>query len=194
MLLYKDQASRWLRQIKEVIAYDRNRRFLNKSLSQTHLSTLLGTTQSDLDSQMDDSSDIHPLIKNAEDYSNGLYSIINSLTSVKSDPCLTTDFEDKWRVAEDDFIVAGSESLPSQVKEGEVNECEKLWQKKTAASKTSSLIQSIIDLFFLEAYADVEAYTIEIPYISSVEFLEACVIVSDKTGRKDIFKNEVVKV
>lgn len=159
----------------------------------------------------------HPLIEMASRFPNETHNIISSMAPVKSHPVLVRNFDYVARVEEDDYQVAGTmENVPrpkdlndddddeddlklaERTKREEEyktlhgnKDCYELWHnlvtKKSYLRDTYNAINNT-------EVAEVASFTIEIPFVSSIEFLEACVIISERTGHKEIFRHEVVKV
>lgn len=159
----------------------------------------------------------HPLIEMALRFPTETHNIISSMAPVKSHPVLVRNFDFVASVEEDDFQVMGTMDnvpRPKDLNDDEDEEddikladktkreeeylalhgnkdCFELWHN---ALVKKSFIRDTISVLNNVEVAEVSSYTIEIPFVSSMEFLEACVIISERTGQKDIFRHEVVKV
>jgi hypothetical protein len=159
----------------------------------------------------------HPLIEMALRFPNETHNIISSMAPVRSHPVLVRNFDFVASVEQDDFQVMGSmdnvprpkdldddddeeddTKLAEKIKREEEyktlhgeKDCYELWHNVLIKK---SLIRDMFRLLNNTEVAEVSSYTIEIPYVSSIEFLEACVTISERTGQKEIFQHEVVKV
>jgi hypothetical protein len=159
----------------------------------------------------------HPLLEMALRFPNETHNIISSMAPVKSHPVLVKNFDFVASVESDDFQVIGSmDNVPrpkdlnddddedDDIKLAERSkleeeyktlhgdkDCYELWHNVLIKK---SLIRDMLSLLNNTEVAEVSSYTIEIPYVSSIEFLEACVTISERTGQKEIFQHEVVKV
>lgn len=167
---------------------------------------------------------VHTLLEMASKYPHETFNIISSMAPVRSHRIICRDFKkpDSPMVAkldEGQYIIATTEdNVPRDVTDDDADDvdedndggplslaqrenqdlvnyegkkdCFRLWYNRHG-TYLSSLYASV---FGPEEDAEVESFTIEIPYISSLEFLQAVIIIANKTANKEIFNHEVVKV